>query len=269
LNTPPTETDGPLGAFALARALVHLGCNVKIVSDECNEDVLMGGVCGIGEWSAAGRLTLESFPPEHEWEEYDAQRAIEIAESCSHIIAIERPGISADGIAYTMSGRGMNDLLAPLHQIINLAKEHNPNISVSAIGDGGNELGMGSVYGKILTSSIPHASQVASTVECDDLLVVAVSNWGGYALAAATTVCRYSQSNRFDENGKALSASSVISTCLPSVADEKEILQRIVDSGCRDGITGKQECTVDGLSLEENMRVLREITEVAGGVAVA
>ena len=36
-GSPPTETDGPPGAIATARALVALGHRVTILTDECNE----------------------------------------------------------------------------------------------------------------------------------------------------------------------------------------------------------------------------------------
>lgn len=58
------------------------------------------------------------------------------------------------------------------------------------VGDGGNEVGMGKVY-DLLTSSeccIKNATDIACVVPTDHLLVCSVSNWGGYALAAACAV---------------------------------------------------------------------------------
>ena len=49
--SPPTETDGPLGALSLARTLLHLGKDVIILTDECNEEVLLA--CG----AASGLMT--------------------------------------------------------------------------------------------------------------------------------------------------------------------------------------------------------------------
>ena len=62
---------------------------------------------------------------------------------CDHIVAIERPGRAKDGSCYTMRGICMDHLLAPLDRLINLAKDVKPELKVTAIGDGGNELGFG------------------------------------------------------------------------------------------------------------------------------
>ena len=47
-------------------------------------------------------------------------------------------------------------------------------------------MGMGRVYHRVVHSSITNAAQIACVVPCDHLLVCSVSNWGGYALSAAT-----------------------------------------------------------------------------------
>ena len=56
------------------------------------------------------------------------------------------------------------------------------------IGDGGNEIGMGKIHSRVIASSITNAAEIACVVPTDHLLVCSVSNWGGYALAAAAAV---------------------------------------------------------------------------------
>lgn len=68
-RSPPSETDGPPGAFSVARAVVALGMKALILTDECNEDVFISGASAVGSWAGGGRLSLESFPPESEWTE--------------------------------------------------------------------------------------------------------------------------------------------------------------------------------------------------------
>ncbi len=46
------------------------------------------------------------------------------------------------------------------------------------IGDGGNEVGMGKIYDRIITSNIQNASDIACIVPSDHLIVASVSNWG-------------------------------------------------------------------------------------------
>ncbi|RYG96862.1 DUF4392 domain-containing protein, partial [archaeon] len=47
-HTPPTETDGPLGALAIAKALLALDKEVTVLTDECNEEVLLA--CSAASW---------------------------------------------------------------------------------------------------------------------------------------------------------------------------------------------------------------------------
>ena len=53
------------------------------------------------------------------------------------------------------------------------------------IGDGGNEIGMGSLPKEIIESGIPNGKVIAATTPVDSLIVAGVSNWGGYGLLAA------------------------------------------------------------------------------------
>lgn len=53
LHDPPTETDGPLGAIAMARAISALGIRTVILTDECNEAPV----------SAALKASLRAYPP--------------------------------------------------------------------------------------------------------------------------------------------------------------------------------------------------------------
>ena len=128
-RSPPSETDGPPGAFSIARSAVALGLKALILTDECNEDVFISGASAVGDWAGGGRLTLESFPPESEWGEDEAKRLIEIVDNrCDHIVAIERPGRAKDGSCYTMRGISMDHLLAPLDKVIDLAKQKDAGI---------------------------------------------------------------------------------------------------------------------------------------------
>ena len=59
---------------------------------------------------------------------------------------------------------------------------------------------MGKVYGKVLSSKIENAKEIACVVPTDHLIIASVSNWGGYALCAATAVLHatYNQKNEAD-----------------------------------------------------------------------
>jgi hypothetical protein len=74
--TPPTETDGPPGALAIARACVALGKAVYILTDQANEQVLVAACANTG--LPGQQLRLESFPPKAEWGPREEARLKEV-----------------------------------------------------------------------------------------------------------------------------------------------------------------------------------------------
>jgi len=147
----------------------------------------------------------------------------------------------------------MTHLVAPLELLIT------KDIKSIGIGDGGNEVGMGKVYDSVCNSkNIPNASNIACEISTDYLIVASVSNWGGYALAAAVaslSTINYNDNIKFKFKNK----EEAINKCLPSTKIEKNILKRLIESGARDGLTGKQEMMVDGMPINESIKVLDDI----------
>ena len=139
-----------------------------------------------------------------------------------------------------MSAKNMNHLVAPLDLLFT------PEILTIGIGDGGNELGMGTVYNKIVKSTIPNAAEIACTVPSNHCLVASVSNWGGFALAAAIVLL---------DGGRSKEALTT-----EGVEGRKMVGMR--EAGTRDGVTRELGETVDGMSFEENMKVLNEIRRI-------
>ena len=86
--TPPTETDGPPGAIAVADLLLKLGKTVYILTDECNEEPMLSCVARSGIFSSGkplqdgypSRLILESFPARTNFDDTDAERLSDILE---------------------------------------------------------------------------------------------------------------------------------------------------------------------------------------------
>ena len=67
------------------------------------------------------------------------------------------------------------------------AKKH-PEIVTIGIGDGGNEIGMGKVFERVV-ANVQFGSEIACSVASHYLITAGVSNWGGYALAKAIFMC--------------------------------------------------------------------------------
>ncbi|CAM9585279.1 unnamed protein product [Chrysoparadoxa australica] len=158
-HEPPTETDGPPGAVAIARACIAFGHHVTIITDEVNEEVVMAAVAGAGLPGSA--LSLESFPANPNWDATAATALAKLGERAGAVVAIERAGPGADGLYYTMKKRDMSDITAPLEDLLKAAGKDTATIG---IGDGGNEVGMGKVYDKVVASEIPHAADIACTI---------------------------------------------------------------------------------------------------------
>lgn len=250
---PPTETDGPPGAVALARAAVMLGHSCKLVTDECNEVVFQAAI-DEQSW-AKDKLEMLIFSATMDEDE----RLRALAKQCDLVIACERAGPGQDGNCFTMRGINMNkrNLIAPLHKIIEYAAPK----KFLAVGDGGNEMGMGKVLDKI-KQHIPKGDQIGCTVAADHLVAASVSNWGGYAVAAGAAVMRASQESKSKEEMQ-VKVAEWVEKCVPNEQEEIDLLNRCVAKGCRDGVSGKVEATVDGMPLETSMQCLRDLRAAA------
>lgn len=247
-QSPPTETDGPPGAISLCRTALGLGHEVILVTDECNEAVFRAAAECLPD------IKFEIFPDEKKMTKADEERMKALVENrCDLIISCERAGPAKDGICYTMRGIDMNakGLIAPIHKIVEMSREMNPNVKYIAIGDGGNEMGMGKVIEAIRSSDIiQNGDKIGAVTVSDYLIAASVSNWGGYALSGAVSAIM---------NGEDKGDEDWISKLVPTEADEVELLDRCVKLGCRDGVSGLVEATVDGMPLETSMECLTNI----------
>ncbi|CAB9515439.1 glutamate cyclase, mitochondrial [Seminavis robusta] len=262
-ESPPTETDGPPGAYAIARAAMALGHTVIVVTDDCNQAVFAAGLenLALPSGDGVGSVTLQCFPAklnDEQQQQFDA-----LAASANLVIACERAGPGADGNCYTMRGIDMTSagLIAPLDELIASAPEGVPFL---AIGDGGNEMGMGKVIDKIKENpKIQNGDKIGCVVPADHLVAASVSNWGGYALAAGAAIMK--AATTAEPNKESSSVQDWIQKCLPTDQQEVELLARCVAAGCRDGVSGKMESTVDGMPLETSLQCLRDIRNAALG----
>ena len=131
------ETDGPSGTLALADALHQLGKEVVLVTDEYSHPLLTAGAAVFGTAFPSVTLSLVQ-------EEADRQiESILNSYSPTHVVAIERPGSAADGHRYSMRGEIMDDIAPAADRL--LAPLSPRRFTTIAIGDGGNELGFGSL----------------------------------------------------------------------------------------------------------------------------
>jgi hypothetical protein len=240
LGTPPAaETDGPVGTAMLAMALRQVGVSSRLVTDEpCR------GTCAAALHGSDVPLDVVSLGGSVD-EVVTSWRKLGI----THVVSIERCGRSADGAPRNMRGEDISAYTTPLDDLF-LA---GPWTRI-AIGDGGNEIGMGSVPASLIGEFVAHGEKIACATPADHLIVAGVSNWGAYALIAALAVLRNDWCD-------------VLLSCLDPARDEA-ILRAMVDQGpAVDGVTRQRTLTVDSLPMEVHHAKLRAIRTLAAGNA--
>ena len=164
----------------------------------------------------------------------------------THLVSCERPGPTADGSFRTMRGIDITAEHEQVHGLYERIRDEDCPVTIG-IGDGGNEIGMGSVSCETMGKNIANADRVRCVVDCDFLIVAGVSNWGAYALAAGVSLLRGGPAPLEFYDPKS----------------ERETLERMVEHvPLVDGVTGRQEATVDGLPWDVYAAPLLRIREI-------
>ena len=215
------ETDGPPGAAVLGRCLQECGKDVMIFTDPYCMDVVER--CSVAI-NGPNVLSAET-----------GQDIIEAGPDL--VIFVERLGRTRSSRYCNMRCQDISGFTYPLDDGALLAAEK--GIKVVAIGDGGNEVGMGKIE-KEIGEIVPDFRDCICSIGCDVLLPSDVSNWGAYALAAMLS-CYY---------GK---------WCGHFPDDEKAMLEAVKESGAVDGVTRKPQLSVDGFGLDIQKQVLQDI----------
>ncbi|RVU84347.1 DUF4392 domain-containing protein [Leucothrix sargassi] len=216
------ETDGPVGAIALYNTLEYLGAKPIIVcgnplSSKISADYNTYEI-SVGDLSKGREEALEGL----------AKLKPEI------VLSIERPGLSANGIYANMRGEDISPRCACFDYF--LIEADCPTI---AIGDGGNEIGMGNV-----TEALANLSITPAMTKCDELLVADVSNWAAHGLIALLSYWQHED--------------------LLSKIDTLEILKYISERGSVDGVTRENTLTEDSLASEAGQELIDKLRAITG-----
>ena len=236
------ETDGPVGTALLAAGLAACGLPVRIAVDSPCADVVRAAVGEAGRQVSVDEIGVEDRP--------GLERVTEAwrAAGISHVVAIERCGISRDGRPRNMRGVDVSPWTAPLDDLFSAG-----DWTSIGVGDGGNELGMGKLPAGLIARSVPNGERIACVTACDHLVVAGVSNWGAYGLMA----------------GLALVHSSWSPTLSEFLTAERDLAltRAIVQAGAVDGVTARREATVDGFGSEVHGALIDELRRIAWGKA--
>jgi hypothetical protein len=281
-DPPAAETDGPLGTTLLAEVLLGAGVEVELLTDRWCTPALR--ICADSTGLPAEIVQECPFPanPEEsatvfdDWERDFTDRAARLG--VTHLVAIERVGPShtresvgrqsgddegvlrefhrlvhrtEEGHCHNMRGVAIDQYSAPLHRLFEHWPEQIPGLRTIGVGDGANEIGMGSLRWDDLTRRLSgdHAGRVPCRVGCTWTVVCGVSNWGGYALAAGFAHDR----GRID----------LLRRHTPE--SQQSVLVELVRNGpAVDGVTRQQTPSVDGLEFDRYIEPWRRMREALG-----
>lgn len=216
------ETDGPVGAIALYDTLKHLGANpiivcgdplARVIRDDYNIYQISVGDVGQGKPEAIEALRV--LKPDI-------------------VLSIERPGLTAGDIYANMRGEDISKRCACFDYFLREA-----TCPTIAIGDGGNEIGMGNV-----TEALTELSIIPSVTTCDELLVADVSNWAAHGIIALLSLW---------SNEDLLAKINTL-----------DILKYISARGSVDGVTRLNTLTEDSLESGAGQQLIDELRRITG-----
>ncbi|NIB42741.1 DUF4392 domain-containing protein [Pseudomaricurvus alkylphenolicus] len=216
------ETDGPVGAIALYDALETLGAKPVIV-------------CGAPLSTALADTyrIQEIIVGPHSEREQEARSALTALQP-ELIISIERPGMAADGNYYNMRGEDISPRAACFDTFLQQA-----DCPTIAIGDGGNEIGMGNI-----SDALQNLNIVPAATTCTELVIADVSNWAAHGLIAM--LGWWEQKDLLGE------------------IDSLKILQYLSERGSVDGVSRENTLTEDGMPASEGISVIEELRKATG-----
>jgi len=148
------------------------------------------------------------------------------------VVAIERPGLAADGRYYNMRGQDISERCYFFDPYVTLA-----DCPTIGIGDGGNEIGMGNILDTLAGIDIRPC-----VTRCDELVVADVSNWAAFGLLG-------------------LLGHMVGRDFLGELAP-LETLNYLSRLGSVDGVTGANTPTEDGMPVAEGLDVIAQIRAI-------
>ena len=195
------ETDGIISSVLLARALV-VACGAKPVLVCQEENVTaakaIAAVCGLHAYDSIDEMrglpaamAVISFTKDASLAQPQAEELIAQAVP-SAVVSIEASGANSVGEYHNAAGLNVTELEAKADALFEKLREM--GIMTIAIGDLGNEIGMGAIAEQ-LNAFIPYAAPgrcrcdckggIAAAASADYLITATVSDWGCYGMIAA------------------------------------------------------------------------------------
>jgi hypothetical protein len=256
------ENDGPAGAAVIARALAIAKRVTPIVLAEATLIPALGPIfetAGLTvlspekarEANAGGTLLAVALVPFTTSDDEAAAESQKVLDEYKPdlLFSTERVGRNKNGFYYNMRGVNFGQDRARVDYVFDLA--YVLGIPTVAVGDGGNEIGMGNVAEAVAThishgaeGSCPCGGGLGATTQVEALVTAACSNWGCYAVAAALAI--------------RLSDARIVHT----VDLEQALLRRGVDVGLINSVVGVVDPKVDNIDVSTHLAVVELLSAV-------
>lgn len=210
------ETDGPIGAYFLYKTFKKLGFSPIILTDKYCKNFFLD--CKV-LYLEKNDCTKENFID-----------ILNLHDPVAHF-SIERLGQDRDGFYKNANQDDIGKYTSNLDELFKMA-----NTPTYAIGDGGNEIGMGN-FSDFLEKKL---NVNPTCIKSDFPIVASVSNWGAYGFIAYLQI--YSKLN-----------------LLPDFKEVEEFLKHIVKLGANEGFSGKNILSVDGKGYKIDKEILQKL----------
>jgi D-glutamate cyclase len=240
-SPPASETDGPAGAALLARGFAAIGVGTRLATDAACDNACVVALAAAG----AAATPLDSVAVGQSLEPLTAAWR---AAGVTHALAIERCGRSADGRPRNMRGEDIGAYTVALDELFAAGPW-----DTIAIGDGGNEIGMGALPRSLIAREIEHGGTIACVTPANHLIVAGVSHWGAYALLGALAVISADRRRP-------------LLACLDEKLDRTILEAMLYEGPAVDGVSRVQAPTIDNFPLNfhhEKLRAIRRLAEAA------
>jgi hypothetical protein len=255
------ENDGPAGLAAIARALwLAKKANLVVIAEETLLAPLGSIMTAAGlavltadQTRLASRdgslaaVTLRPFTVDTREAPAGAAQLLDDLKPAL-LFSTERAGRNADGIYCSMRGIDFGVGRARIDYVFDEAIRR--KIPTIAVGDGGNEIGMG-ILAEAVRAHVkfgdkrPEGSAgIGAVTKADVLVTAAVSNWGCYAILAA------------------LAARLRDPRLLHAPSMEVNLLNRGVDVGLINSVDGIIDTNVDGIALSSHVAITELISAI-------
>jgi len=233
------ETDGPIGAAVLGRAVaLGLGAVPIGVSEASVLPCLEACFAAAGLIPASidaldrgrNRCAFVDFPVDVSAARHAARRILDEFDPKA-VIAVERPGAGRDGEYHGGGGFAISSFTAKTDLLFALAQDR--GIATIGIGDLGNELGMGVVAPEV-RAHVPLGETIAAELRADVAVIANISNWGAYGVAACLAAMLGNEAIFHDGR------------------EELRLIDACVQAGAIDPVGGQRRAWVDGTDANTN-----------------